>query len=370
MSRNLIVCCDGTWNEPDEPRHGVPEPTNVAKLALSVATENSEPQQHLLYEPGVGTTPSERLSGGAFGYGLSRNIRNCYRFLAREYQAGDRLFLFGFSRGAYTARSLAGLIRNCGILRSDDADMVDAAYAFYRDRTDRTKPSTIASAMFRKSYSHPLEPIHFIGVWDTVGALGIPVDFPGWHQMSQVFTGWERMWGFHDTTLSSQVTNAIHALSIDEQRAAFKPTLWTRSDNAAPGDQNVKQVWFSGVHSEVGGGTDNNALSDITLLWMAEQARLAGLVFEGGQPGAGWEELSVPRAAPDYAGELHNSRHGLFRLAGAYDRLAQPYDEKELEQAMSSTAARRVADVQDYSPPGYARYLAALGGTLLDVEAP
>jgi uncharacterized protein (DUF2235 family) len=369
MSRNLVVCCDGTWNEPDEPRHGIPEPTNVAKLALSVDTEHPHTEQHVFYEPGVGTTPSERISGGAFGYGLSRNIRNCYRYLAREYRAGDRLFLFGFSRGAYTARSLAGLIRNCGILTSDDVDLVDAAYAFYRDRTDRTQPSTIASAMFRKSYSHAPERLHFIGVWDTVGALGIPVDFPGWREMSHVFTGWERIWGFHDTTLSSQVTNAIHALSIDEQRAAFKPTLWTRSDNA-PADQNVQQVWFSGVHSEVGGGTDHNALSDITLRWMAEQARLAGLMFEAGQPGAGWADLSIPCAAPDYAGELHDSRHGFFKLDRAYHRLAKPHDAREIAQAISSTAARRVADVRDYSPPGVAEYLAGLGGTPVDVESP
>jgi uncharacterized protein (DUF2235 family) len=369
MSRNVIVCCDGTWNEPDELRHGAPEPTNVAKLALAVAAAGPTAQQLLFYEPGVGTTSGERLTGGAFGYGLSRNIRRCYRFLAREYEPGDKLFLFGFSRGAYTARSLAGLIRNCGILTHDNEDMVDAAYAFYRDRTSRTKPKTIASALFRKSNSHPPEPIHFIGVWDTVGALGIPIGVPGWRELSHVFSDWEQLWGFHDTQLSSQVTNAIHALSIDEQRRSFTPTLWTRSD-AAPAHQNVQQVWFSGVHSEVGGGTDHGGLSDITLRWMVTQATLAGLVFDQDKPAAGWPELDIAATAPDYTGELHDSRHGFFKLDGAYHRLQRAYDPAEIEQAMSSTAARRVADVRDYDPPGYAGYLASLGGAPVDVESP
>jgi uncharacterized protein (DUF2235 family) len=184
--------------------------------------------------------------------------------------------------------------------------------------------------------------------------------------MSKVFTGWARIWGFHDTTLSSQVANAIHALSIDEQRLAFKPTLWTLSD-AAPSDQNVQQVWFSGVHSEVGGGTDHSALSDITLLWMVKQAMLAGLVFDQDKPRAGWEEPEIPPAAPDYMGTLLEARHGLFKLEAPYHRLTRPYDAAEIAQAMSSTADRRRTDDPHYDPQGYAEYLAALSGKVVDV---
>jgi uncharacterized protein (DUF2235 family) len=321
----------------------------------------------MFYEPGVGTTPGEHLSGGALGYGISRNICDCYRFLARTYEPEDRLFLFGFSRGAYTARSLAGLIRNCGILKEADADRVQAAYAFYRDRTSRTHPSSIASRLFRESNSHPAAPIHFIGVWDTVGALGIPQDFPGWHTMSEHLHAWERLWGFHDTQLSAQVTNAIHALSIDEQREAFTPTLWTQ-DPEAPAGQNLRQVWFAGVHSEVGGGTDDNALSDIALLWMAEQAALAGLAFDAYQPGQGWPEVSIPATAPDYAGALHDSRKGFFTLQRAYHRLADPPKAADRGQQISSTAVRRFQEgVGGYSPKGFAQYLAALGDPA-DVE--
>src|SRR5437764_8990980 len=123
MPKRLVVCCDGTWNVPDELRDGIAAPTNVAKLALGI-TAGEQSGQLLYYEPGVGTAPDEHLLG-AFGYGLSRNIRNCYRFVAECYEPGDLLYLFGFSRGAYTARSLAGLIRNCGILRSKNVDQVD-----------------------------------------------------------------------------------------------------------------------------------------------------------------------------------------------------------------------------------------------------
>lgn len=223
MTKNLIVCCDGTWNDPDELRDRIARPTNVAKLALTIASDVDEdttgqPRQLVHYETGVGTSTDERLIGGGFGYGLSRNIRNGYRFLAEYYDPGDRVYLFGFSRGAYTARSLAGLIHNCGILRRECAGQVDAAFAFYRDRTNQTHPKTIASHLFREMYSYADSKVFFTGVWDTVGALGIPEQVPGWKELSKVLTGWEQMWGFHDTRLSPDVTFAYQALAIDEQR--------------------------------------------------------------------------------------------------------------------------------------------------------
>jgi hypothetical protein len=179
--------------------------------------------------------------------------------------------------------------------------------------------------------------------------------------MSHVFTGWEELWGFHDTQLSAQVANAIHALSIDEQRVAFKPTLWTQ-DREAAATQNLKQVWFAGVHSEVGGGTDDNSLSDIALLWMAEQARQAGLGFVAGQPQAGWPDQKIAPPAPNYAGELHDSRHGFFKLERPYHRLAKPPVEADRGQSISSTAARRVAEgIDGYAPEGFGTYLADLG---------
>lgn len=353
MPKRLVVCCDGTWNEPDELRHGVGAPTNVAKLALGVETGDAT-DQLLFYEPGVGTTPDERISGGAFGYGLSRNICDGYRFLAERFSPGDQLFLFGFSRGAYTARSLAGLIRNCGILRSDCADRVDQAYAFYRDRTSHTHPGALASQIFRKMYSYDDDQIYFIGVWDTVGALGIPTNLPGWDWVSKHFTDWEQLWGFHDTRLSSRVKFAYHALSIDELRDPFKPTLWTEGGGDG---QTIEQVWFAGVHTEVGGGSADSSLSDIALLWMIDKAKQCGLTFKPDQLEPGRSDGADEVVGPNWSGPTFDSRHGVWKALHAYHRLTQPPVRAAPAQTVASSAARRFREMHDYSPEGLDWYL-------------
>ncbi len=349
------MCCDGTWNEPDELRGGVAAPTNVAKVALGLDT-GGESSQVLFYEPGVGTAPDERILGGAFGYGLSRNVRNCYRFLAQSYTPGDQLYLLGFSRGAYTARSLAGLIRNCGILTPENVEHVDDAFSFYRDRTSQTHPSALASQIFRKMYSQPEEDIHFIGVWDTVGALGIPEKLPGWEWVSKHVGGWEHMWGFHDTTLSSHVRFAYQALAIDEEREPFKPTLWDEGSGAE--GQTLEQVWFAGVHTEVGGGSSDASLSDIALRWMVRKASDCGLVFlpdrlEPGDPSGSGEVIS-----PNYAGPITDSRKGVYRVLPPYHRLRHEQSRQAPGQAVASSAKRRFTEgVAGYSPPGLDWYL-------------
>lgn len=361
MSKRLVVCCDGTWNLPDERRTGVAAPTNVVKLALGVRSGDGT-GQCLHYEAGVGTTPDERVLGGAFGYGLSHNIRSCYRFLAMNYEKGDQLFLFGFSRGAYTARSLAGLIRNCGILREENVGQVDEAFAFYRDRTSQTHPDTLASRIFREMYAYGSEDIDFIGVWDTVGALGIPTELPGWDWLSQRVHGWEGLWGFHDTQLSSHVKHAYHALAIDETREAFKPTLWTQ-DPAAAG-QALEQVWFSGVHTEVGGGSSDSALSDIALLWMIEKAKACGLEFKTDCLTPGGSDGASGRVVPNYAGPIVDSRHGFWAAMHPYHRLTQVPVRSAPCQSVASSAIRRAGDgALDYDPAGFDAYHRTVGVT-------
>jgi uncharacterized protein (DUF2235 family) len=358
MGKRLVVCCDGTWNVPDEARAGVAAPTNVAKLAVGVLT-GQDNGQLLFYEPGVGTSPDEHLFGGGFGYGLSQNIRNCYQFLAERYESGDQIYLFGFSRGAYTARSLAGLVRNCGILLAENADRVDEAFAFYRDRTSQTHPSALASQLFRQMYSHDDDHIHCIGVWDTVGTLGIPIELPGWEEVSKRYKGWETLWGFHDTQLGRHVGFAYHALAIDEERQPFKPTLWTRDDPAS--GQTLEQVWFAGVHTEVGGGARDASLSDVALLWMVERARDCGLVFMSDHL-----ELGAPNGAggivsPDYAAPIVNSRRGMYDTMRAYHRLNELPVSGAPAQSIASSAARRLSEeVDGYGPPGLRQYLSAL----------
>ncbi len=365
-SKRLIVCCDGTWNVPDETRDGVAAPTNVARLADGVATENRQTQR-LYYEPGVGTRPGERFTGGAFGIGLSRNIVSAYQWLAETYAEGDQLFLLGFSRGAYTARSLAGLIRNCGILRPEHADRVNDAFNFYRDRTSVTHPTALASEIFRDMYSYASERIRFIGVWDTVGALGIPDYLPGWGTVSQLTSRWRELWGFHDTQLSSRVDCAYHALSIDEQRRAFKPTLWTGKPSAG---QTVQQVWFAGTHSEVGGGASDHSLSDVALLWLAERAREHGVEFKPGRLTAGAVDAAGLPITPSFAGPIVDSRKGLYRLLPAYHRLAKTSLNDGPGQSLATSVISRLGDARlEYKPPGIGAY-AELPPTTVDAGGP
>jgi uncharacterized protein (DUF2235 family) len=356
MTKRLVVCCDGTWNVPDQDRRGVAAPTNVAKLALGLHVEE-DGDQRLFYEPGVGASPDERIIGGAFGYGLSRNICDCYRWLALTYKPGDLLYLFGFSRGAYTARSLCGLIRNCGILQPKHVDRVGQAYALYRDRTSHTHPSAVASQIFRKTYAHGDEDIYFIGVWDTVGALGIPTDLPLWKQISKTWRGWEQLWGFHDTELSSHVRYAYHALAIDETREPFKPTLWTHIDPTA--DQTVEQVWFAGVHTEVGGGSANTSLSDIALVWMVDRATACGLELSPGLLEPGSDDGVGQTVAPNYAAPIVDSRRGFYEAWHTYHRLKKLPPDGAPAQGIASSAKRRYDEqIAGYAPKGLDRYLA------------
>ncbi len=347
MPKRLVLCCDGTWNMPDQESGGRSCPTNVTKLALGVAGNADDgKEQRVFYHRGVGTSRWERLRGGAFGFGLSRNVKDTYRFIVENFEPGDELFLFGFSRGAFTARSTAGFVRNAGILRPECADRLDEAYALYRDRL--AHPRGIESQLFRRSYSHETR-IRFIGVWDTVGALGIPLNGLRWVNASR--------WQFHDTDLSTTVDAAFQALAIDEKRRPFEPAVWRQQENAE--HQRLEQVWFTGVHCDVGGGYLDGALADIALLWMADRARSAGLTF---RPDA-FPSVAAAAAAgevivvrPDAMGQLHESRKAFYRLLPP---LARPIGKKDpVHEYAASTAVQRREKDPHYAPPGLVAYLA------------
>ena len=256
----------------------------------------------------MGTGQWDRFRGGALGSGLSTNIRQAYRFLIRHYRPGDELLLFGFSRGAYTVRSLAGLIRNCGILRPEHADRLGQGYALYRRRDKDSNPRAIESQLFRRSYSYESQGhqvrIKGIAVWDTVGALGIPVGILG--KLTRQILHLQ----FHDVKLSSFVDNAFQALAIDEHRPPFEPCLWEQQSHAV--GQRLEQVWFAGVHSNVGGGYPDSGLSDTALLWLLGRARECGLAFD--------EEYLRANTQPNPSGVLRNSRTGLYKLLPASHR--------------------------------------------------
>jgi hypothetical protein len=195
-----------------------------------------------------------------------------------NYEPGDEIYLFGFSRGAYTARSVSGLIRNSGILKKQNLHLVDKAYDLYRDKNDYSSPDSDLMKSFRLAYSQEeITPIYFIGVWDTVGSLGVPLP---WYNMVNL-----KKYKFHDVTLSSYVRHAYHALAIDEKRKLFQPTLWTKSSSVIDNPdhpQKLEQRWFSGVHSNVGGGYKDSKLSNLGLQWLLDKAADAGLCFNEG----------------------------------------------------------------------------------------
>lgn len=258
MSKRIAFCADGTWD-------GTSNNTNVYKLFNALLTTAD---QVPYYDNGVGAdgNPIEHLLGGAFGIGLFQKIKDGYTKIAQAYDAGDEIFLFGFSRGAYTARSLAGMIAICGLPTQNlDSNVIDTAFQAYRNKDQRA--ALLASLGNYGMYDAKLT---MVGVWDTVGSLGIPSVFGGVAPI---------LYGFLDTGLHPDVLNAYQALAIDERRMEFPPTLWTGDP---VGGQVLEQVWFCGCHSDVGGGVSPGAndagttLSDITLGWMMQNAAALG----------------------------------------------------------------------------------------------
>ena len=320
MPRRLIALFDGTWNKAQTR-------TNVDRFWRLVApTDVAGREQLCRYFPGIGVKPGiGHWLGGAFGLGLSGNVKDGFQWLSKTWRDGDEIWLLGFSRGAYTARSLGGLIRKCGLLKPDDKGAVarsevDSAYALYRNNLHPNDPAMKA---FRAAHSHEVT-IRFIGVWETVGSLGIP-GVASWFPFSR------SRYAFHDTDLSKIVQYAYQALALDEHRADFKPTKWTRPTPTLAADESpkawkpeqieVEQRWFIGTHSDVGGGEETDGaghspdgLPEITLAWMQAKAAGAGLAFtEAFVPAAG-AELDVP-----------NDSYGSF-LGGIYRLFSKPFE--------------------------------------------
>jgi uncharacterized protein (DUF2235 family) len=308
MSKRLVVCCDGTWNS-----HDGGHATNVLALRDLVLPEGPDGvRQAVYYDPGVGTVGGwlRRAFDGATGRGLSENIRQAYLALVDNYEPGDSIFLFGFSRGAYTVRSLGGLIRKCGVLRPERRGLVPSAYGFYRERGADNHPDSERARRFRAEHAvADRTPILFMGVWDTVGSLGNPLIRHG-------FVG--RMLRFHDCKLSSLVRHACQALAIDEHRRHFRPALWEQQAHAT--DQVMEQAWFIGAHSDVGGGYPDGRLSRLALRWIALKAAAQGLALDRER----LEALAAPQARP-WMTIAHDSHRGVYRLYRALFRsIADP----------------------------------------------
>jgi uncharacterized protein (DUF2235 family) len=333
--KRIAICCDGTWNTPDQSDNGVAEPTNVTKVADAIFPTADGVAQMLFYHPGIGTSGSwiSRLFDGFTGSGISDTILEAYHFVIENFEPGDQLFLFGFSRGAFTVRSLAGLIRSCGILRRNAVDVIPNAFRLYRSRMPGTHPREREATLFRRTYAvQEVSPIEFIGVWDTVGALGNPLLFGNLSPGNR----------FHDVDLSTKVRHAFQALAIDEKRRFFQATLWHQQPDAV--EQQLEQMWFCGTHSNVGGGYADTRLADIALQWLVQRARGCGL-------GVG----DIPARA-DPLGPIVESRSGLYRLIPTYDRpIADPAVVQRTRESLHPSVAVRYRAVR-YRPPNLEVY--------------
>ena len=295
--KRILIFFDGTWNRPD----ARDETTNVVKLHSAVAPKDAAGHDQIAhYEIGIATDKALgrwTFAAGAIGVGVAERVISGYDVLCRLYQPGDEIQIYGFSRGAFQARSLGGLVTLLGILKPDAAFKAEEAWQCYQQWTRAPDESRIAA--LRAASHHPVR-VGLIGVWDTVGNLGVPfaprrID--------------KRELAFRDQQLSPLVGIGLHALSIDEPRGPFRPTLWTRKWNEKlPEGQSIEQVWFPGCHANIGGGYPDSGLSDISLLWMAERAMATtGVAFD-------LDKLRR-EAAPDPLGlAVAPLSDGMFRL--------------------------------------------------------
>jgi uncharacterized protein (DUF2235 family) len=301
--KRIILCADGTWNEPErkDETTGRPQPTNVLKVARAVLPQSSAGvNQIVYYHEGVGTENGwDRFTGGAFGSGMAHNVRALYRFLVYNFEPGDELFFFGFSRGAFTARTLAGFMYKVGLLEKDDEYYTPEIYDLYQSSTP--SDSEEWKHAFRNiKDKRPCPPILFIGVWDTVGALGAP------GLLGQIFN--RNKYKYHDIGLNPTIKNAYHALAIDEKRKPFAPSLWTK----LPGwNGTLEQAWFAGVHSNVGGSYHPDGLANEALHWMVEKAETLGLEFD---------KPFLEHYRPCFNSVLNDSMTTMYKVMGPYVR--------------------------------------------------
>ncbi len=306
MAKNIVICCDGTNNEI------VGDQTNVLRLyRMLVRDEN----QHLYYDAGVGTKVDPttlwwwrrrflKQFDSAVGASIRSNVLDAYRFLLHRYEPNDNVFLFGFSRGAYTVRALAGMVKRCGVLRVDDSHLAEYAWAVYSNEDHLKDRSRMfgGSARIKKVFAQPGN-IHFVGVWDTVSSFG---------------------WFYDQLTLPNTANNDCiahvrHAMSIDERRGFFKPNhFWP------PEGQDCVEVWFAGVHADVGGGycDQESGLARLSLRWMVWEAKKWGLRIDASREAEVLKKIGNPKIRDELAPRHDESKKLKWRLGALLPRIA------------------------------------------------
>ena len=376
QNKRLAIFLDGTWN-------AVGDDTNVWRMKSLCAPADAQGiAQLVLYEKGV-----SGLIGGLFGDGVDKNITDAYEWLVDHYDAGDEIFIFGFSRGAYTARSLAGFIATSGLLKSGGALGVKQLYKRYRTRGARTiydlidaqQHGTLGDATLEEllmlKYAMPI-PIKLVGVWDTVGDYGIPlITYEGVRFWSPL--------GFMTTGQRVPIQHGFHALAIDEHRRAFTPTLWTMHHPSPPGAPpprplaSVEQRWFVGAHANVGGGNESDILPQIPLRWLMKKASLHGLAFREDV------QLDGDETRAPLDDSYRDFMYGIYRLVssayyrpiGAPPRQVQGGTESNVNETIDASVFARWNADGNYRPANlvdwaqrYGTDIARLTGTVVADE--
>uniref|UniRef100_A0A2P1CZG2 T6SS Phospholipase effector Tle1-like catalytic domain-containing protein n=2 Tax=unclassified Phormidium TaxID=2609805 RepID=A0A2P1CZG2_9CYAN len=345
--KRLVVCCDGTWHELTSAY-----PTNVLKLARLVKyTADDQTPQLVFYSSGSSredvNIPDliDRLGDSAFRWGIDRLIQDAYRFLCMNYDpdSQDEIYLFGFSRGAYIVRCLAGMIYKCGLLRRSKIQEIRKAYELYRH--SEIAHDSLEAQEFRQENSKKLSqgatdlenniPIKMLGCWETVGTLGIPDVLP----LPAIEKIWNINYQFYDATLSPIVENGFHAVAIDEKRQVFPSTPLKKNEKNP--NQVVEEVWFAGEHSCVGGGNkDYRGLSDYALQWMLQKAQNLGLEFYSTENDS--EDFQIK---PDPTTYFDNTVEGVYLLRGEGWRSIH-----SSRIAVHSSVVKRLKACPDYRP--------------------
>ena len=334
MGKNIVVFSDGTGQ-----KGGVGSNTNVYKLFNMI--EDRTEKQIAFYDPGLGTD-WRKITGLIAGQGFSKNIRDCYQFIFENFQADDQIYLFGFSRGAATVRSLSGFIHLFGILPKSRPDLIKKAFKIYKIK-DAKKRLEKSGAFIDKHHTMWCK-IKFLGVWDTVAALGLPIKL-GSNILDKIFPH-----SFHSFDLSDSVVFARHALSIDEERKDFLPVLWNPLENDTTGK--MKQVWFCGVHTDVGGGYLEEDLSNFSLKWMIREATAKDLIIYDKSPA--YKKLNS--SIPNINGIMHNEQKSfpgklLKRMKRSWNK------ETQGEPCIHESVFKRTKNTDNTDSPKYSPWI-------------
>lgn len=334
--KNIVVFSDGTGQE-----GGTNQNTNVYKLFNIIL--NRSPRQISFYDRGIGTG-WRKLTGNIAGRGFSKNVIECYEFIFQNFEQGDKIYLFGFSRGAATIRSLSGFIHYFGILPKSRGKLIKEAWKIYKYKNNKKRKET--AARFISLNSTMWTQIEFLGVWDTVAALGVP------NTKIDRIIDWFIPHGFHDFELSESVNHAYHALAIDDVRKTFHPVLFEPLEENMQKNPNrnrsLEQVWFMGMHTDVGGGYTEKELSDIVLEWMVQHAVKHGLhIFNN-------PKRSIEgRCTPNLNGIMHDARDKLWKKK-IFPKKQRVWEEKRYGKAViHESVSLRTASIDNIEGGGY-----------------